>query len=93
METTFITSCGQKTIRITRSIACLSWGGESAKILANVASPITFSPDGKRFAFVRDTSETETGLFISNTDGTQEKIVGPAQGTKFLFTCRAIMVR
>ena len=51
-------------------------GGESAKILANVASPITFSPDGKRFAFVRDTSETETGLFISNADGTQEKLLG-----------------
>ena len=50
-------------------------GGDSQKVLANVGSPITFSPDGKRFAFVRDISKEETGLFISNADGTEERLL------------------
>jgi Tol biopolymer transport system component len=51
-------------------------GGESQKALTNVASPITFSPDGRRFAFVRNLSKEETGLFIANADGSEERLLG-----------------
>jgi serine/threonine protein kinase/Tol biopolymer transport system component len=58
-------------------------GGDSEKILPNVASPITFSPDGKRFAFVRETSRVESGLFVTNTDGTQERMLGQRKSPNF----------
>ncbi|HZE70929.1 MAG TPA: protein kinase [Pyrinomonadaceae bacterium] len=57
-------------------------GGDSQKVLANVGSPITFSPDGNRFAFVRDISTEETGLFISNADGTDERLLGKRHSPK-----------
>ena len=50
-------------------------GGDSRKVLSNVASPITFSPDGHRFAFVREIGDEETGLFVVNTDGTDERLL------------------
>jgi eukaryotic-like serine/threonine-protein kinase len=46
-------------------------GGVPKKILSNIGSPVTFSPDGKRIAFVRDTSpEGPTSqLVVANVDG------------------------
>ncbi len=46
-------------------------GGQSKKILVDVDSPVTFAPDGKRFAFIRH-NPTEGGdtVFIVNSDGT-----------------------
>ncbi len=46
-------------------------GGQSKKILADIDSPLTFSPDGKRFAFIRH-NPTEGGdtIFIVGSDGT-----------------------
>jgi eukaryotic-like serine/threonine-protein kinase len=49
-----------------------SLGGVPRQILTDVDSPITFSPDGKRFAFVRDAAKT-SALFIADTDGTNLK--------------------
>lgn len=48
-----------------------SLGKESKKIQFDVDSPVTFSPDGKRFAFFRH-NPTEGGdtIFIANSDGT-----------------------
>jgi len=52
------------------------FGGATHKILANVNTAATFSPDGSRLAFVRLTSESDPGdLFIANTDGTNEQLV------------------
>jgi Tol biopolymer transport system component/DNA-binding winged helix-turn-helix (wHTH) protein len=49
-------------------------GGTPRKILAGVDSKVTFSPDGKRFAFVRrDLENRETFLFIANADGSGEQ--------------------
>ena len=31
-------------------------GGTPRKVLSNIASPVTFSPDGKQFAYVREHS-------------------------------------
>ncbi len=58
-------------------------GGDSQKVLANVAGPVTFSPDGKQFAFVRNISKEETGLFIANADGTDEKLLGKRRSPNF----------
>ncbi|HJZ81114.1 MAG TPA: LpqB family beta-propeller domain-containing protein, partial [Pyrinomonadaceae bacterium] len=46
-------------------------GGASRKIIENVASPITLSPDGTRLAFIsRDVADRETALVVANADGT-----------------------
>ncbi|HEY0428331.1 MAG TPA: protein kinase [Pyrinomonadaceae bacterium] len=57
-----------------------SLGKESKKLLIDVDSPVTFSPDGKRFAFFRH-NPTEGGdtIFIANADGTN---LGPFLQTK-----------
>lgn len=50
-------------------------GGPPTKLLANIDSPVTFSPDGKRLAFVRGNiaSKGESALIIANADGTGEQ--------------------
>jgi serine/threonine protein kinase/Tol biopolymer transport system component len=50
-------------------------GGASRKVLDGVTSPVTFSPDGKRFAFVRYIqSETDENiLMLANADGSGEQ--------------------
>src|SRR5439155_12185192 len=50
-------------------------GGTSKKVLENI-SRISFSPDGKRFAFERRyVSEGEDAVIIANADGTGEQKV------------------
>ncbi len=49
-------------------------GGVPRKITENLASTATFSPDGKRLAFVRDTPDKMRRLIIVNAeDGSDEK--------------------
>jgi serine/threonine protein kinase len=50
-------------------------GGTPTKLLNNIDSPVTFSSDGKRLAFVRgdDSTKGESSLVIANTDGTSEQ--------------------
>ncbi len=44
-------------------------GGTPKKLIEDVDSPVSFSPDGKRFAFVRHTSKTSEDLiFIADTN-------------------------
>jgi len=43
-------------------------GGSPVKVLDRVFGPITFSPDGKQFAFMRDNQES-TALMVANVDG------------------------
>ncbi len=51
-------------------------GGASRKIIENVASPITLSPDGTRLAFIRrNVASEETALVVANADGTGERQV------------------
>lgn len=55
-------------------------GGIARKIMAEVASPITFSPDGQRLAFVRGgLSQGETVLIVANADGTGEQKLATRQ--------------
>jgi Tol biopolymer transport system component/DNA-binding winged helix-turn-helix (wHTH) protein len=49
-------------------------GGEGKRLLADVSSPVTFSPDGKQIAFVRESeSKGESVLVIANADGTAQR--------------------
>jgi serine/threonine protein kinase/Tol biopolymer transport system component len=51
-----------------------SLGGTPRQIIVDVDSPISFSPDGKRFVFVRDSSRARTSsLLTANADGSSEK--------------------
>ena len=50
-----------------------SLGGESRKVANRLASPVAFSPDGTRLAFVRDNPGEETALVVIKTDGSEER--------------------
>jgi Tol biopolymer transport system component len=51
-----------------------SLGGTPTQILVDIDSPLSFSPDGKRFAFVRQSPKSKTSdLLIANSDGAGEK--------------------
>ena len=49
-------------------------GGEKRRLVSDGAGPIAFSPDGGRFAFVRD----ETQLVTANEDGSGQKTLAAA---------------
>jgi Tol biopolymer transport system component/DNA-binding winged helix-turn-helix (wHTH) protein len=53
------------------------FGGESKKLIEDIASHITFSPDGNRIAFIRTIREgtfpLESALIIANADGSGEQ--------------------
>jgi len=54
--------------------------GSPTKVLDRVFSPIGFSPDGKRYAFVRRNQE-DMSLMVANTDGSGEpKAIAVAKG-------------
>jgi len=49
-------------------------GGDPQKLVTDVDSPVTFSPDGKQFAFRRHLLKTnEDTLLIANEDGSNER--------------------
>ncbi|MCM3872506.1 MAG: DPP IV N-terminal domain-containing protein, partial [Pyrinomonadaceae bacterium] len=48
-------------------------GGTSRELLVNIRGPISFSPDGKHFAFVRVGRGAESILMKANADGTGEQ--------------------
>ncbi|HEX6127322.1 MAG TPA: protein kinase [Pyrinomonadaceae bacterium] len=49
-------------------------GGTSRKLISDVGSAVTFSPDGKRLAFIRRFIDRgEHGLMIANADGSGER--------------------
>lgn len=49
-------------------------GGESRQLVYDVDAPVSFSPDGKKFAFLRGyLKEREQVVFVANADGTGEE--------------------
>jgi serine/threonine protein kinase/Tol biopolymer transport system component len=62
-----------------------AFGGVPRKIVSNIDSAIAFSPDGSRFAFIRnDNAATgEDHLMIANADGTNEKKLAMRKGDTF----------
>jgi Tol biopolymer transport system component len=55
-----------------------AFGGTSRKVIEDVSSPISFSPDGRQIAFVRNGDE-ESALLIANADGTEERKIAIRQ--------------
>jgi len=66
-------------------------GGPARKLLFDVDSAVTFSPDGKRIAFIRGAPEKEqSNLFVAGADGTNAKILFVGRDdTRFGFTAPA----
>src|SRR5579863_6022293 len=51
-----------------------SLGGAPRQVIADVDSPISFSPNGKRFVFVRQSNKNKTSsLVVANSDGSDEQ--------------------
>ena len=52
-------------------------GGEARKVSERAYSAATFSPDGRRIAFIRENHPTadECALVVANADGTDERVV------------------
>ncbi|MBP1599374.1 MAG: transcriptional regulator protein, partial [Acidobacteria bacterium] len=49
-------------------------GGNATKLIEDVDSPVTFSPDGKRLAFVRYAQhKQESSLVVAGADGSDQK--------------------
>jgi Tol biopolymer transport system component len=63
-----------------------SLGGEPRKLFENLSSAVTFSPDGKRLAFVRRFVERgEFDLMTANEDGSAEKLIRVFRKPRNLF--------
>jgi serine/threonine protein kinase/Tol biopolymer transport system component len=59
-------------------------GGAPKKIMSDVDTPVTFSPDGKRFAFMRgEPTKAEWYLIIANSDGTNERRLAARKSPQF----------
>ena len=51
-------------------------GGNPQQLVEDVDSPVTFSPDGQQFAFVRNSSaEANSKLIIAHADGSSERVL------------------
>ncbi len=51
-----------------------SLGGTAQQIITDVDGPISFSPDGKRFVFIRQVSKDKTSdVMVANADGSGEQ--------------------
>jgi serine/threonine protein kinase/Tol biopolymer transport system component len=52
-------------------------GGDVQKVIDSIYSPVSFSPDGKRIAFVRNNKPVlgESNLVVANADDTDERII------------------
>jgi serine/threonine protein kinase/Tol biopolymer transport system component len=61
-------------------------GGTAKKLIEDVDSNISFSPDGRRFAFVRH-SQADSSLILVNADGSgEQKLITSPQPDVFLQT-------
>jgi serine/threonine protein kinase/Tol biopolymer transport system component len=59
-------------------------GGAPKKIMSDVDTPVTFSPDGKQFAFMRgEPTKAEWSLIIANADGTNERRLAARKSPQF----------
>ncbi|HLM00514.1 MAG TPA: LpqB family beta-propeller domain-containing protein, partial [Pyrinomonadaceae bacterium] len=57
-------------------------GGTSKKIIVDVDSKVTFSPDGKRLAFVRhDIEKGSSAVYLINADGSNPEVLIDTQAT------------
>ena len=66
-------------------------GGTPKKLIEDVDSPVTFSPDGKQFAFVRHTSKvSEDVIFIADTNDPNPQKFVSSEETGFDFYAKSL---
>jgi serine/threonine protein kinase len=66
-------------------------GGTPRKILSDLASAVTYSPDGKQLAFVRQFHEVgEEVLMVANADGSGERKLSIRRGDDFFITLEGV---
>src|SRR5207244_9882623 len=59
--------------------------GDATKVLPDVSGPISFAPDEKQVAFVRNrNSDEETALTIANMDGSGERVLASRKKPEFI---------
>ena len=58
-------------------------GGTPRKLIRDIDTPISFSPDGTQFAFVRIGPTGGTHLMIANADGSGERTLASHPGVSF----------
>lgn len=60
-------------------------GGDSHKVLSNLSSPVSFSPDGEKFVFMRRYKDPRRAVLITaNRDGTNEQQIAVRQSPNFI---------
>lgn len=62
-------------------------GGTAHKLITSVDSPVTLSPDGQRFAFVRGDfpAHEESALVMANADGSGEQVLAKRKLPDFFY--------
>jgi len=61
-----------------------TFGGTPVKMVADAVGQISFSPDGRQFAFVRfSLNDAESSLMVVNADGTNERKVASRAGHEY----------
>jgi Tol biopolymer transport system component/DNA-binding winged helix-turn-helix (wHTH) protein len=72
----FFTRTDQENFKIGSLYQMPVLGGTPHALIRHVDSPISFSPDGKQFAFVReDAANNMDELIIANADGSGERVL------------------
>ena len=62
-------------------------GGTSRRLLVDIDTAVTFSPDGQRFAFVRQPRYSgETRLMVANADGSEEMVLATREAPDFFLS-------
>ncbi len=66
-------------------------GGTARKILSDLSSAVTFSPDGKQLAFIRQYHTVgEEALIVVNTDGSGERKLAARRGDDFFISVAGV---
>jgi eukaryotic-like serine/threonine-protein kinase len=61
-------------------------GGSARRILEGIDSPVSFSPDGKQFTYVRGSlPPVESALVIANADGTNVRVAATRKRPQFFY--------
>jgi serine/threonine protein kinase len=51
-------------------------GGAEQRLIEDVDSRVSFSPDGKQFAFIRGTPPHTLAIYVANADGSGDRVIG-----------------
>ena len=58
-------------------------GGTPRKVIDRVRSPVSFSPDGSQFTFIRESEQQETLLVVANVDGSGDRTLAVRKGSEW----------